>query len=92
MLKLDIWPSAVKFPNRLDRKHTGQIALKILSLLADPKQSDSKLIKGTNISLMRADVGEYRILYHVEGDSLVVPLIGRRNDEDVYKKMERMGL
>ena len=38
---------------------------------------------------MRADVGEYRIIYTVENDTLNVFVIGKRNDAEVYKKLKR---
>ena len=38
----------------------------------------------------RADVGEYRIIYEIEESILLlVILIGKRNDGDVYKKLSR---
>jgi mRNA interferase RelE/StbE len=39
----------------------------------------------------RVDSGEYRIVYrfHVNEDLVEVILVGKRNDDDVYKKLER---
>ena len=37
----------------------------------------------------RADIGEYRIICHVAGETLKVVLNGRRNDADVYRRLER---
>ncbi len=40
--------------------------------------------------LCRAKAGEYRIIYHLEGDVLFVRLIGKRNDDEAYRLIERM--
>ena len=45
-------------------------------------------MKGYDIH--RVDSGEYRIIYKVIGETLYVPLVGRRNDDDVYKRLKRM--
>ena len=37
----------------------------------------------------RADIGEYRIIYRVAGDTLEVLLIGKRNDDEVYHRFSR---
>jgi mRNA interferase RelE/StbE len=39
---------------------------------------------------MRTDSGEYRIIYRVEEDELHVALIGKRNDDEVYRLLRRM--
>jgi mRNA interferase RelE/StbE len=40
----------------------------------------------------RVDVGEYRIIYKIhEAENMVLmPIIGKRNDGEVYKKFKRM--
>lgn len=73
-------------------KHARQVLLKVLDLCANPRPADSKNLKGTTGDFLRADVGEYRIIYRVEGDALKVVLVGKRNDDEVYKEMKRRGL
>ena len=73
-------------------KHARQVLLKILDMCADPTAADSKLLKGTNQEFYRTDVGEYRVVFRLENDELLIPLIGKRNDEEVYKEMRRRGL
>lgn len=89
MLVLDLEKRALNFLEHLPRKHSAQIARKLVLLLADPYPSDSKLLKG--IDMHRADSGEYRIIYRVEKDLLRVYLIGKRNDNDVYRRLDRLG-
>lgn len=46
------------------------------------------MLKGYD--LRRADVGEYRLIYSVESDVLRIFVIGKRNDDEVYKKLRRL--
>lgn len=92
MLRLDIWPDAIKFLHTVERKHAAQITLKLFSLLAEPNPPDPESLKGTALPHKRADVGEYRIICRVERDVIEVPIIGRRKGDDFYKEMKRKGL
>jgi len=43
-----------------------------------------------NTPYFRADVGEYRVIYEIENDTMFLfILIGKRNDDDIYKKLSR---
>lgn len=88
MLALSIDKRAAAFLAKLPQKHAGQVARKIHSLRTDPYPSDSKLLKG--IPLHRTDSGEYRIVYRVEDEVVRVYLIGKRNDDDVYRRLDRL--
>lgn len=87
MLKINISRDAGKFLTKLTPKHGKQIAQKITTLRENPKPNDSWPLRG--YPYMRADVGEYRIIYTVENDTLNVFVIGKRNDAEVYKKLKR---
>ena len=54
--------------------------------MENPEPHDSKELLGYPFS--RADIGEYRIVYRVEGDILRVAFIGKRND-DVYRQLTK---
>ena len=89
MLKIDSSRQATKFLKRVQPKHGKQIARKIQELRRNPRPHDSRPLKGRESVYRRADVGEYRIVYRVEGDTLRVYIVGRRNDSDVYRRLER---
>jgi len=91
MLKIKMTKRAQKFLIHLPLKQAQQIKRKLYALLEDPIPNDSKKLVGYS-NYRRADAGEYRIIYRVEGDSLFVPLIGKRNDGDVYKKLQQLGV
>ncbi len=46
-------------------------------------------LKGKAAAFRRADIGEYRIVYRVEGDTLYLTVIGKRNDSSVYRIVAR---
>ena len=75
------------FLNKLPPKQFKQVSNKIFSLMTIPNPHDSKELKG--YPYRRADIGEYRIVYRVEGDVLKIAVVGKRNDSDVYKKLAR---
>ena len=89
MLKIKISKAAHKFLKKRPEKHQKQIALKINEIRRGGGSHDSKKLKGS--PYLRADVGEYRLIYEIEENVLLlVVLIGKRNDGDVYKKLERL--
>jgi mRNA interferase RelE/StbE len=91
MLEVSLTRAADKFLDKVPAKHYNQIFKKITELQEIGITHDSKKIIGTN--LLRADVGEYRIIYGIENNILlIIVLIGKRNDDDVYRKLERMGV
>lgn len=73
---------------KLPPKHRRQIAEKILALQNDPLPHDSEHLKGFHFR--RADVGEYRIIYRIEEPLLKVYIVGKRNDDEVYKQLRRL--
>lgn len=74
---------------RSDAKHARQIIHRIDALCGEPKPPDSTALKGFE-PYRRVDSGEYRIVYYVAGDDLRVILIGRRNDDAVYRLLRRL--
>jgi mRNA interferase RelE/StbE len=87
MLKIDPSKQALKFLEHLTPKNGRKIAAKLFQLRQDPYPGDAKQLKGQ--PYWRATAGEYRIIYRVEGDTLRVVLIGKRNDDEVYRELRR---
>ncbi len=88
MLNLDLSKRAGKYLSSVPKKHLRQIVEKLEELRINPRPQDSKPLKG--FPYLRADIGEHRIIYHVENTILRVPIIGKRNDNEVYRRLERM--
>jgi mRNA interferase RelE/StbE len=88
VLKLDMTHDCLKFLRTLNPKQFRQVVTALLSLLQTTEPQDSSLLTG--YPYRRVDVGEYRIVYRVEGEVLKVPLVGKRNDDEVYRDLRRL--
>ena len=88
MLDLDLDSRAQRFMDKLPSKHARQIMHRLLALLENSQPQDSKRLKQSIYS--RVDSGEYRIAYKVIGNKIYVPLIGKRNDDEVYRQLRRL--
>jgi mRNA interferase RelE/StbE len=86
MLKLLISKDARKFIDTLPPKQFRQIIRKIFALLEDPRPNDTKELKG--YPFLRNDAGEYRIIYDLKNDTLRLILVGKRNDDEVYRHLQ----
>ena len=88
MRRLDINRDTLKFLANLQAKQYRQVVQKLFGLLADPMPNDSSQLKESEF--WRADIGEYRIVYRFDDSTVYVVIIGKRNDDEVYKKLERI--
>ena len=88
-LKLSISRRAARFIKTLPPKQYKQVVGAILSLPNDPRPHDSRALKAGK-NLRRVDIGEYRVVYRVEDDSLLVLVAGKRNDDAVYRLLSRL--
>ncbi len=79
----------IKYIEACPVKHQAQIKQKITSLRDDPKPNDSKALKG-GFPYLRVDSGEYRIIYRIEDNTIFVILVGKRNDNAVYRSFKRL--
>jgi mRNA interferase RelE/StbE len=91
MARLDGLASVLDFLNGLQPKIVAQIAKKVLALNVDPLPADSEQLSGYQ-GYYRVDSGEYRIVYRFfpDEDLVEVILVGKRNDDDVYKRLKRL--
>jgi len=85
MLKLLVSNKARKFLDNLPPKQFRQIIKKVFSLLENPRPHDTEELRG--YPFLRNDVGEYRIIYDIEKDTLRLILVGKRNDDEVYRQL-----
>ena len=88
MHKLDMTKAAGKFVRKLDAKQFRQVLSTILKLREEPEPNDSKQLMGSP-EYRRVDIGEYRIIYRVEIDTVKIAVVGKRNDDDVYRRFKR---
>jgi addiction module RelE/StbE family toxin len=88
-MELRLSKQATKFISKLPSKQARHISSKLIQLKANPYPHDSKKLRGKLNQYYRANIGEYRIAYHVEGDSIIVPIVSKRNDGEIYKLLGR---
>jgi mRNA interferase RelE/StbE len=85
--KLDLTHDALGFLKTLPVKQFRQVVSKIFDLMTNPEPHASQTLTG--YEYRRADIGEYRIVYRFDREFLYVALIGKRNDSDIYKRLQR---
>jgi mRNA interferase RelE/StbE len=87
VLSLNLTRESMRFLATLDAKPFRQVVSKVFALLTDPSPQDAVQLK--DYPYRRVDSGEYRIIYAVESSLPLVYLIGKRNDDDIYKRLGR---
>jgi len=88
MLKINLSKASLKFLKTLPAKQKQQCALRIQELRKNPTAQDVKKLKGYSYS--RCSCGEFRIIFEVQLNTIDVILVEKRNDDRVYKKLNRM--
>lgn len=89
--KVDLTPAAGKSLTKLakaDRRLLKKIDQAILDLAEDPNPINCKQLVGEDPPLYRLRVGDYRILYHIEADVLMVLVIHIGHRKDVYRVLK----
>ncbi|MEI6553710.1 MAG: type II toxin-antitoxin system RelE/ParE family toxin [bacterium] len=89
MHNLNFSKQVLGFIESLQLKQKKQISNKIQILLENPNPQDSKKLKGGG-EYFRVDVGEYRIIYSIGKTTIFIFVIGKRNDDEVYRKFKRV--
>jgi mRNA interferase RelE/StbE len=84
MYAVELLPSAAKALSRLDRSVQFRIARRIDRLANDPRPGAFKL--SGNHDVWRVRMGDYRILYRIEDDRLVVLVIRIGHRREVYRR------
>lgn len=90
MLEINLSKDVEKFFKKLPPKHRRQVAERTLELSENPLAIDTSKLRGYE-DYHRADIGEYRIIYRFSPTTVFVTLIGKRNDDEVYRRFRRSG-
>lgn len=89
-MPLNISSDAAQFVIDLQQpKVFRQVWAKVLSLERNPKPADYKHLTG-HPDYFRVTSGEYRIIYKIDGAVVRIVLVGKRNDDEVYRELDRM--
>ena len=87
MRQIQLYKQAAKFLATLPKKQQVQITVALFSLEQNVQPHDAKKLHG--YEYYRTDCGEYRIIYNWNETMVFIYLIGKRNDCDVYRKLQR---
>ena len=91
MYKIDITKSAGKFIKKLPAKQYRQVVSTIFALRENPTPNDSKQLSGSS-KYYRVDIGEYRIVYNFNDNTVYIAVVGKRNDNEVYRRFKQQNL
>jgi mRNA interferase RelE/StbE len=76
--------AAAKSLRSLPRDVQERINVKILALAKNPHSRDAKILQGRH-KLYRVRVGDYRIIYQIEHNRLVVLIVKIGHRKNVYR-------
>ncbi|MEI6809109.1 MAG: type II toxin-antitoxin system RelE/ParE family toxin [bacterium] len=77
-------PSALREFKRLDRKIIPRILVTVESLSSNPFPQGVKKLHGGE-STYRIRIGDYRVIYEVLSNRLVIEIVRVRHRKDVYR-------
>jgi mRNA interferase RelE/StbE len=80
-------PSVAKTLAKLPRDAQRRIATRIEQLIADPRPQGVEKLKGKD-NLYRVRAGDYRIIYTIEDDKLVVLIVSIGHRRDIYRDLK----
>ena len=85
--RIEFRPAAQRDLRKLDRLARDRVA-KAISLLADnPRPPTAKMLVGDDtLRLWRVRTGDYRIIYSIADDVLLVLVIGVRHRREAYNR------
>jgi mRNA interferase RelE/StbE len=86
--RLTLSRQAMEFGERLPAKQQRQIAERLERLKQTPLDPPSEQLQAF-APYRRLKAGEFRIIYTVETEVVFVRLIGKRNDDEIYKALAR---
>jgi mRNA interferase RelE/StbE len=84
---IDIKPSAKKSLAKIPQPHRRRIAKRIDRLAYEPRPKDAKKLSAES-TLYRIRVGDYRVIYQIDNDVLLVLVVRIGTRGDVYRHLE----
>ena len=79
-----IIPTALRHLQQVPLPFRRQIDARIRKLADDPRPPGAKALKGEHKGFYRIRQGDYRIIYHVADDKLIVTVVKIGDRKDVY--------
>jgi mRNA interferase RelE/StbE len=82
--KIELRPAAVRALRKLDPQVARRVHAAIALIAEDPRPPASRPLRGR--PAWRVRVGEYRVIYTIEDDVLLVVLVTLGHGRDVYDR------
>ena len=83
---VEVAPAAGRQIRKLDREAQRRVLAALDKLRDEPRSHDAIKLQG-NENLYRVRVGDYRIVYAIEDDRLVVLVVKVGHRRDIYKDL-----
>jgi len=88
MYAITLKPQAQKFIEQQPKKIQRQLVAKIESLDKEPRHAQSKLLHSEK-QVYRLRSGDFRIIYQIKDDRLLVLVVRVGDRKDIYKNLLR---
>ena len=82
--RVEIARSAAKDLRGIDRKWIPRIVAAIETLESDPRSASCKKLVGSDHTY-RLRIGNYRVVYDIQDDTLIILVVRVRHRRDVYR-------
>jgi len=82
--RIELRPAALKALRKIDPHDRGRVQGAIALLGQDPRPPGAKALQGR--PGLRVRVGNYRIIYTVQGDVLLIVVVTLGHRKDVYRR------
>jgi mRNA interferase RelE/StbE len=79
--------SALRELRKLDHQATRRILVAVSKFATDPRPSASRALSGQPSGTMRLRVGDYRVIYHVEDQRVVVTVVRVAHRREAYRDL-----
>lgn len=82
--RIELRPAALEALRKIDPRDRGRVQGAIALLGQDPRPPGAKALQGR--PGLRVRVGNYRIIYTVQGDVLLIVVVTLGHRKDVYRR------
>ncbi len=84
MYAIELTPRAQKKLRKLDRDIRARLMKAIAALAENPFPPDAKKLTGAG-KLWRIRVGDYRVVYQVDGNRLIIVIVDVGHRREIYR-------
>ena len=83
--RIQLQPYARRELERLPEPAKTRVQRAIRALAVDPRPPGAKQLAGTERPTWRIRIGDYRVLYEIHADQLMILVVGAGHRRDIYR-------